>query len=66
MNWFDNYVMKNDNGYLVSEFGGLFVDAGGGFVRHVKGNVNPVNLKEITKGEFLNKLIYSGEGVANS
>ncbi|MED3562309.1 hypothetical protein [Bacillus xiapuensis] len=57
MNWFDKYVMENETGYLISEFGGLFIDAGDDYVRHVKGDVNPINLKEISKGEFLNHLI---------
>jgi hypothetical protein len=65
MNWLDDYIFKHETGYLISEFGGLFVDAGNDYVRHVKGNHNPVNLKEITKDEFINKLIYSGEGVSN-
>jgi hypothetical protein len=66
MNWLDKYIMKNETGYLISDFGGLFVDVGDGYVRHVKGNINPVNLSEILKSEFINKLIYAGEGIVNN
>lgn len=65
MNWLDNYIFKNESGYLISVFGGLFVDVGDDLVRHVKGNTEPLNLKEITKGKFINKLIYSGEGMTD-
>jgi hypothetical protein len=64
VNWLDKYILNNETGYLISAFEGLFVDVGDDYVRHVKGNVNPVNLNEITKSEFINKLIYSGEGNA--
>lgn len=57
MNWLDKYIMKNDTGYLINEFDGLFVDVGDEYVRHVKGNNVPANLKEIPKEEFIKLLI---------
>lgn len=57
MNWFDKYVMENETGYLVSEFNGLFVDVGDDYVRHVKGDERPLDLTEISKDEFLRRLV---------
>jgi hypothetical protein len=65
VNWLDDYIYKNDTGYLINDFGGLFVDVGDDYVKHVKGNTIPNNLKEISKSEFINKLIHSGEGQSN-
>lgn len=57
MNWLDTYIKKNDTGYLINPFGGLFVDTGNEYVRHVKGNNIPINLEEISKKKFINYLI---------
>jgi hypothetical protein len=57
VNWLDNYITKNENGYLISELGGLFVDVGDDYVRNAKGNNDSVNLREISKDEFIKLLI---------
>jgi hypothetical protein len=57
MNWLDKYIMKNESGYLINPWNGLFVDVGDDCVRHVKGNNIPADLEEISKQEFINYLI---------
>lgn len=57
MNWLDDYIKKNETGYLLSEHGGLFVSIDKERVRHAKGYQKPVNLKEISKDLFLELLI---------
>lgn len=57
MNWLDSYIRKNEEGYFMNYAGGLFVSIDEEYVRHVKGDKEPVNLKEISKDSFLEKLI---------
>lgn len=57
MNWLDNYIKKNKSGYLMNQYGGLFVEVDGIYVRHVKGDKDHASLMEISKDSFLDKLI---------
>ena len=56
LNWLDKYIMKHENGYLINRNGGLFVDVGLDYVRHVKGDREPFDLEYISKDSFLLKL----------
>lgn len=57
MTWLDNYIRKNQSGYLINAKGGIFVDRGNDMVTPIKGDGDPLDLVEITKDEFLDKLI---------
>lgn len=58
MNWLDEYIANNKTGYYVGNDGSLWVDAGEkGYVREVKGEGNLVSLQEITRDDFIEKLI---------
>jgi hypothetical protein len=57
MNWLDKYIMKNDKGYLMNGAGGLFVELDDEYVRHVKGDDWTIDLIEISKEEFIKRLI---------
>lgn len=53
----DNYIYKNETGYLKNSKGGIFVDVGDDFVRPIKGDDDPIDLVDITKDEFILKLL---------
>lgn len=57
MNWLDNYIRKNDEGYFINYLDGLFVSVGELHFRHVKGDDELAGLKEISQDEFLERLI---------
>lgn len=58
MNWLDEYIKKNEAGYLINGRGGIFVSLDKNYVRHVKGDKELENLKEISKDLFIEKLIH--------
>ncbi|KXZ22382.1 hypothetical protein P4T89_12805 [Bacillus nakamurai] len=57
MNWLDNYIQNNETGYLVGSDEELWVDMKNGYVRSATGTKEPVGLIEITKNEFIKKLV---------
>lgn len=57
MNWLDTYIFKNDTGYLISSKNGLFVNIDDNYVKWVKGNKDPIGLKDISKDNFISILI---------
>ena len=57
MNWLDNYIRKNNTGYLMNPEGGLFVDVGEDYVRAVNEIGEPYDLVEISKSEFLDRML---------
>ena len=59
MNWLDNYIRKNETGYLMNDNGGLFVSLGDGeYIRHACGDDDDFcDIREITKDEFVSELV---------
>jgi hypothetical protein len=57
MNWLDDYIKNNDSGYLINGAGGLFVEVDNEHVIHVKGDDWAIDLIEISKEEFIKRLI---------
>lgn len=61
MNWLDKYIRDKDDGYLINEKGGLFVEIGNGeYMRHAAFDSGCSDVKSITKDEFLEKLVEGG------
>ncbi|AYJ75988.1 hypothetical protein Goe24_01230 [Bacillus phage vB_BsuM-Goe24] len=64
MNWLDKHIQNNETGYLVGSDGSLWVYVDEEYIRHAGGSVYqgaPIDLREVTKGEFLRKLVMSLE-----
>ena len=57
MAWLDNYISKNEHGYLMNGKGGIFVDRGDNMVTPIQGDDDPSDLIDITKEEFISKLL---------
>jgi len=57
LNWLDKYIKNNEKGYLINNKGGLFVRINKVWVRHVRGDDKTESLEEISKDEFITKLI---------
>ncbi|MCY8856447.1 hypothetical protein [Bacillus atrophaeus] len=57
MNWLDNFIHNNETGYLVGVDGSLWVDMDNRYVRCASGIKEPMGLKEISKEEFIKKLV---------
>lgn len=57
MVWLDNYIFKNETGYLINKTGGIFVSVDDEYVRHIKGDSDPLDLEEMPKDDFLDKLL---------
>lgn len=53
----DKYIRKNENGYLMNEHGGLFVELDDDYIQPIGNAADTGNLKEITKDEFIDRLI---------
>ncbi|WCS68985.1 hypothetical protein Goe27_01220 [Bacillus phage vB_BsuM-Goe27] len=64
MNWLDDYIQNNETGYLVGSDDSLWVYVDEEYIRHAGGSAYqgaPIDLREVTKGEFLRKLAMSLE-----
>ncbi|UJJ74670.1 hypothetical protein [Bacillus phage BM-P1] len=64
MNWLDKYIQSNETGYLVGSDGSLWVFIDEEYLRHAGGyayQAAPIDLREVTKEEFLRKLVMSLE-----
>ncbi|MEC4030267.1 hypothetical protein [Bacillus subtilis] len=57
MNWLDNFIQNNETGFLIASDGELWVGMENGDVRSATGGREPIDLTEITKKEFIKKLV---------
>lgn len=58
MNWLDKYIRDKEDGYLLNEEGGLFVEIGNGeYMRHAAFDNGTSDVKTISKDEFLERLV---------
>lgn len=57
----DNYIQKNEKGYLKNKENGLFVDLGNDFIQPIGNAVDDGELIDITRDEFIQILMGSNK-----